>query len=201
MLKIFIDFFSNTPVVDIIAVLSGIIYVILAARNHILCWIFGIIGSSLTMYSVFFNYNLYLETFLNGFYVLAAIWGWINWSKQKNAVKQIKSYSLIQHLPIIGIAMCIVVITGYFFDNYTNSSAPYLDAFTTVFALMTTFMIGMRILENWLYWMIIDSASIYLYSSRGAYFYVILFSVYIIVSISGYLQWRKEYRAYRKLTL
>jgi nicotinamide mononucleotide transporter len=146
------------------------------------------------MYSVFYNYNLYLETFLNGFYVAAAIWGWIKWKKQETSTQKIKSYSLFKHLPIIGIALCFVLLTGYIFDNYTASSAPYLDAFTTVFAIMSTFMIGMRILENWLYWIVIDTASIYLYSSRGAYFYVILFCVYILVSVLGYLQWRKEYK-------
>jgi nicotinamide mononucleotide transporter len=194
MLKIISDFFLNTPVVDIIAVFCSIIYVILAARNHILCWIFGIIGSSLTMYSVFYNYNLYLETFLNGFYVAAAIWGWIKWKKQETSPQKIKSFHFFKHLPIIAIALCFVCLIGYIFDNYTPSSAPYLDAFTTVFAIMSTFMIGMRLLENWLYWIVIDSASIYLYSSRGAYFYVILFCVYIIVSVMGYLKWRREYK-------
>jgi nicotinamide mononucleotide transporter len=194
MLKIISDFFLNTPVVDIIAVFCSIIYVILAARNHILCWIFGIIGSSLTMYSVFYNYNLYLETFLNGFYVAAAIWGWIKWKKQETSPQKIKSFNFFKHLPIIAIALCFVCLIGYIFDNYTPSSAPYLDAFTTVFAIMSTFMIGMRLLENWLYWIVIDSASIYLYSSRGAYFYVILFCVYIIVSVMGYLKWRREYK-------
>jgi nicotinamide mononucleotide transporter len=194
MLYIIIDFFIKTPVVDILAVIFGVVYVILAARNHILCWLFGILGSALTTYSVFFNYNLYLETFLNGFYVVAAIWGWINWKKQESSFKKIISYSLTRHLKIIFIAATIALAVGYLFDNYTPTAAPYLDAFTTVFALMTTFMIGLKILENWLYWIVIDSVSIYLYSSRGAYFYVLLFCVYIIVSIMGYLKWRKEFK-------
>jgi nicotinamide mononucleotide transporter len=194
MLNIIIDFFIKTPVVDILAVIFGVVYVILAARNHILCWFFGIIGSALTTYSVFFNYNLYLETFLNGFYVVAAIWGWINWKKQESSLKKIVSYPLAKHFKIIFVAAIVALAVGYFFDNYTPTAAPYLDAFTTVFALMTTFMIGLKILENWLYWIVIDSVSIYLYSSRGAYFYVLLFCVYIIVSIMGYLKWRKEFK-------
>jgi nicotinamide mononucleotide transporter len=193
MLKIISDFLLNTPLVDIIAVLTGIIYVILAARNHILCWLFGIISAALTMYSVFYNYNLYLETFLNGFYVLAGIWGWVNWEKQKKNPQKIVSYGPKFHLPVIFSGILAVFAIGFLFDNYTESAAPYLDAFTTVFALMTTFMVGLRILENWLYWIFIDSASIYLYSSRGGHFYVLLFSVYIVVSILGYIKWRTEY--------
>ena len=194
MLSIISDFFLNTPPEDILAVIFGVIYVILAARNHILCWLFGIVGSALTTYSVFYNYNLYLETFLNGFYVVAAIWGWINWKKQESSLKKIVSYPLSKHFKIIFAAAIVALAVGYFFDNYTPTAAPYLDAFTTVFALMATFMIGLKLLENWLYWIVIDSVSKYLYSSRGAHFYVLLFCVYIIVSIMGYIRWRREFR-------
>ena len=194
MLKIFTDFFYNTPIIDIIAVITGIIYVLLAAKNHILCWLFGIISSALTTYAVFFHYNLYMETFLNAFYVFAGVWGWLNWNRQKKLNRKVISYGWDRHLPIILSGLAFTFILGFIFKTWTDSSAPYLDAFTTVFALMTTFMVGLRILENWLYWIVIDSASIYLYSSRGGHFFILLFSVYIIVSVLGYLQWRKEYK-------
>ncbi len=142
-----------------------------------------------------------METFLNGFYGGAGIWGWINWKKQQKESKKIVSYTLFKHLPIILAGMTVTVVLGYIFANWTKSSAPYLDAFTSVFAIMTTFLVGLRILENWLYWIIIDSASIYLYSSRGGHFYILLFSVYIIVSILGYIKWRIEYKSYQSYTL
>ena len=210
MLNIIIEFFKNTPFVDILAVITGIIYVILAAKNHIACWAFGIISSALTMYSVWFNYNLYMETFLNGFYILAAIWGWFNWHRQQNknivnreeilVVNEKKESVIITlkptiHLAVVCCGLLLVAVFGYFFDVYTTAAATYPDAFVTVFALVATMMVGYRVLENWFYWIVIDSTSIYLYNMRGGHFYVLLFSVYIIVSVLGYFKWRKEYKS------
>jgi nicotinamide mononucleotide transporter len=195
MFKVIFDFIYNTPLVDILAVITGIIYVILAARNHIACWAFGIVSSALTMYSVYFNMNLFMETYLNGFYVVVGIWGWVNWKKQNEqeavVIKQLKA---LQYLWIILAGLLLSFLFGSLFDTFTSTSAPYLDAFTTVFALIATIMVGYRILENWLFWVMVDSVSIYLYSSRGGHFYIILFSIYILVSIMGYFKWRQELR-------
>ncbi len=197
MMKIIYDFFAGTPVVDILAVITGIIYVILVARNDIRGWIFGFANALLTMYSVFFYLNLYMETFLYGFYAVAAIYGWYNWKKQEMTAVKIKKLHFNNHVTIVISGLILTFIFGYFFDKYTEAASTYLDAFTTIFALMTTVMVAYRILENWLYWMVIDSVSIYLYSSRGGDFYVILFSVYILVSILGFIKWTKEYNSQR----
>ena len=210
MLNIIIDFFKNTPLVDILAVITGIVYVILAAKNQISCWAFGITSSALTMYSVWFNYNLYMETFLNGFYILSGIWGWYNWHIQLRKNKEESELKLDSdtkkdsgiislkpkiHLAIVGGGFVLVFVFGYFFDVYTSAAATYPDAFVTVFALVATMMIGYRVLENWFYWIVIDSTSIFLYNLRGGHFYVLLFTVYIIVSVMGYFKWRKEYKS------
>jgi len=192
MFQAIFDFIYKTPLVDILAVITGIIYVTLAARNHIACWAFGIVSAALTMYSVYFNMNLFMETYLNGFYVLAGIWGWYNWKKQNEQAVVVKQLKAIQYLWIILCGLVLTFLFGFLFDKFTAAAATYLDAFTTVFALIATVMVGYRILENWLFWVAVDSVSIYLYSSRGGYFYVILFSVYILVSILGYLKWRQE---------
>ena len=210
MLNIIIEFFKNTPIVDILAVITGIIYVILAAKNNIACWAFGIISSALTMYSVWFNYNLYMETFLNGFYILAAVWGWYNWHRQQRKnigdtdkildSAEKKDSGIIRlkptiHLTVVVGGLLLTAVFGYFFDVYTSAAATYPDAFVTVFALVATMMIGYRVLENWFYWIVIDSTSIFLYNLRGGHFYVLLFTVYIIVSVMGYFKWRKEYKS------
>jgi nicotinamide mononucleotide transporter len=194
MFKVVYEFIVDTPPIDIFAVITGIIYVILAAKNDIRCWIFGFANAILTMYSVFYNLNLYMETFLYGFYAVAAIYGWYNWKNQQKTNSKVKILRPKSHITLIITGTVLTFIFGYFFDKYTEAAATYADAFTTIFALMTTVMVANRILENWLYWIAIDSVSIYLYSSRGGEFYVILFSVYIFVSILGFIKWSKEYQ-------
>ena len=72
---------------------------------------------------------------------------------------------------------------------------PILDSFTTWGSIVTTWMVARKILENWLYWLVIDSASIYLYLDRELYLTAALFAVYLVIVIFGYFQWLQHYRA------
>jgi nicotinamide mononucleotide transporter len=200
ILETIYNFIATAHWIDITAVVTGIIYVILAARNHIACWPFGIISSALAMYSVFFFLDLYIETFLQGFYVLAGFWGWWTWSgHKKKEAKPISTLSGMTHLWILLFGGISTLFFGWLFKQSTAAAATYVDAFTTVFALITTVMVAYRILENWLYWIVIDAVSIYLYWSRGGHFYAILFAVYVVVAIVGYFQWRKELQKRKQL--
>ena len=80
-------------------------------------------------------------------------------------------------------------------DNYTHAELAYLDSFTTCFAVMTTYLVAKKVLENWLYWIVIDAASIYLYLQKGYYPTVVLFAVYTGIAFWGYMQWRSHYQA------
>ena len=77
--------------------------------------------------------------------------------------------------------------------NYTKADFAYLDTFTTVFAVFATYMLTKKVLENWLYWVIIDSVSIYIYINKGFYLTAILFVVYTILAIFAFKQWKEEY--------
>ena len=81
---------------------------------------------------------------------------------------------------------------GYFFDAYTPAAATYLDAFVTVFAMLATWLMTRKILENWLYWIIIDAASVYLFASRGAWLLSAVMVVYTGIAVMAYLGWRKR---------
>jgi nicotinamide mononucleotide transporter len=76
----------------------------------------------------------------------------------------------------------------------TEQRLGYLDSFTTWGAVVATFMVTRKVLENWLYWIVIDSASLYLYFDRELYFTMILFLVYLVIIFFGFRNWLREYR-------
>jgi nicotinamide mononucleotide transporter len=86
-----------------------------------------------------------------------------------------------------------MLLFGYIFDQYSNQANPYLDAFTTIFSLMATFMVAKKVLENWIYWIIIDAFSVYLFASRGLYMTSVLFILYTLIAIFGYFSWKKQF--------
>jgi nicotinamide mononucleotide transporter len=85
----------------------------------------------------------------------------------------------------------LTVLIGYFFDKYTAAAATYLDAFTTVFSVIATVLVTRKILENWLYWIVIDLVFVYLYSQQGGYGFAFLNVIFTIVAIIGFQNWKK----------
>ncbi|MCB0661926.1 MAG: nicotinamide mononucleotide transporter [Saprospiraceae bacterium] len=177
-----------------LAVLFGLAYVVLAAKNSVWCWFWGIISCFLWAWVAYDLYDLYIDALLQLFYVGISAWGIYNWlyggkGEQELPITTMTSRS---HIIIISTGLIGSGLTGYFFATYTAAAATYLDAFTTVFSIITTFLVIRRKLENWLYWIVIDAVYIFLYASRGSTLFTLLFVAYLIIAVIGYLGWRRE---------
>ena len=181
-------------IIEIIAVISAILYLLLAAKEDVKCWYAAIISSLLYFY-IMYDAGLIMEAYLQVFYIIMALYGLLQWKKliQINSNKRIRTWSNIQHFIIITSVIILSILTGFILTKYTNAALPFLDAFTSWGAIVTTYMVAKKILENWIYWFVIDAISIYLFLSRGLYLTSILFLVYLIIICFGYIAWRKKY--------
>jgi nicotinamide mononucleotide transporter len=183
----------ETSTLEWLAVLSSLLYVILISYKQISAWLFAIISSALYII-VCFNGKLYLESLLNGFFLIMAFYGWILWAKEKTEKADlIIKWSKKTHLINIGISLITVIVVGFLFDTFTDQANPYTDSFTAIFSLVATFMVTKRVLENWIYWIIIDSVSVYLFASRELYMTALLFLFYTGIAIFGYFKWKKQF--------
>jgi nicotinamide mononucleotide transporter len=86
----------------------------------------------------------------------------------------------------------MTLISGWLLAQHTDAVWPYVDSFTTWASVITTVMVAKKILENWLYWLVIDSVSVPLYIDRGLYLTAILFLGYLVIVIFGYFKWRRH---------
>ena len=132
--------------IEIVAVLFSILYVILAAKENSWCWLSAAISVSLYIY-LCFEAQLYLETGLQIFYLFMAGYGFSEWKKPKIELP-IKSWSIIFHLKLIFIGIVTSIAFGKLAETYTDAALPLIDAFTTIFSLFATFMVTRKILEN-----------------------------------------------------
>jgi nicotinamide mononucleotide transporter len=189
-----IQFFSQTTfnwnLVECVAVFFSILYVILAAKESIWCWGAGAISVSLYIYICFFA-KLYPETGLQVFYLFMAFYGYYHWDKKEQSL-QISEWSIGKYLFILVIGAILTFLMGFYFATYTNAKMPIVDSFTTVFSLFATYMVAKKILGNWLYWIVIDAVSVYLYFSRDLHLTSLLFIAYTIIAIFGYFSWIKK---------
>lgn len=186
--------------IEIFATLAGLIYVIFMIRENIICWPFGIVGSLLSIY-LFIDSKLYSEAFLYSYYVLVGFWGWIRWS-QRNAASHnpIVRYALPKHALIILVSSLGAIALGTFFSVYTDGQRPYIDAFTTAFSFAATYMEVKKVLETWMYWIVLNLASIWLYMDRSLDIYAALICVYAVLSVWGLVQWSRAYRQQQSIS-
>ncbi len=172
-------------------VASGVLYLFFASREKIICWFFA--GLSSIIYLILFvELRLYFESALNFYYLAMAVYGWWIWSRgDKGNSKEISTMPYIWHIIIIIGGAMAVYFAGSTAERFTNADFPFLDAFTTVFGIITTLMVAQKKLENWLYWIVIDSVSLYLYIQKGLWLTSGLFIYYLIMCVYGYYSWRK----------
>lgn len=181
---------------EVSATLLGIAYVILATRESIWCWPAAFF-STLIYTFLFWEGQLPMQALLNAYYLMMAIYGWTLWRKHRNHQDDlsITTRPAHFHLAFIAVGCLLTLITAYYLENIIESRLPYLDAAVTVFSVMNTVLMARKILENWLYWLIIDTAAIALYWQTGYYVTITMFAVYLVLAVIGYLSWKRHYLA------
>ncbi|MCL1144295.1 nicotinamide riboside transporter PnuC [Shewanella gaetbuli] len=188
---------------EAIAVVLAIAYLALAMRTNIWCWAAAF--ASTAIYTVlFWKVSLLMESLLNIYYMAMAVYGYWLWMQQPKDGKEhhindagspIISWSLNTHVLLITFTAVISIIVGYVMANFTQASFPYLDSATTCFAVMTTYLVAKKVLENWFYWVVINTLSIYLYFQKGLMLTTALFVMYVVMALVGYFMWRKAWLA------
>ena len=180
----------NWSIIETIAVVLSVLYVVLAAKQNIWCWSAAAISVILYIY-ICFTAQLYPETILQIFYLLMATYCYFQWNKNDGKL-EITQWTIGKHLLLILIGAIITFLMGFYFVTFTSSKMPLVDSFTTVFSIIATYMVTKKVLANWLYWIIIDTVSIYLYFSRDLHLSSLLFIAYTIIAVLGYFAWLKQ---------
>ena len=197
--EIFWNNLIHTSSFEWVGVLAGITYVILAARESIWCWPASLLGVTIYAY-LCYEAKLYPEAALQVFYFAMAFYGWSLWSKYPkfDAKKPVVRWGWKKHVLVITGLIALAVTSGYILTLYTDAALPYLDSFTTISAVFTTYMVAQKILENWIYWIVIDLLSVYLYCQRDLALTSILYLFFAVIALYGYYQWFRSWKE-RKL--
>ncbi len=176
-----------------LALVFNLLYVVFAARENILCWVFGFIGVSL-LFFIYVDTRLYSDATLQVFYMAMSVYGWLSWRENTPEDRvPIQSMRLRQHIIYMLVGLAGTVALGLFWKQF-GAALPYVDALTTSFSIIATFLVARKWLENWLYWIIIDAVCAVVYMIRDIPLIAFLFVVYVILAVYGYVKWLKKYR-------
>ncbi len=180
---------------EIAAALMGVAYILLAAKESQWCWPFAFFST--IIYTVlFWEGQLPMQALLNFYYIGMAVYGYWLWRKhdKTEGTLAITSWGWPKNLAFIAIGLIISATATYYLTINNQSQSPALDAYTTVFAVMNTWLMAKKILQNWLYWVIIDAAAVVLYVETSYYATAALFVLNTILAIAGYISWVKLHK-------
>lgn len=184
-------------ILEILGTLVGLIYLWLEYRASIHLWIAGIVMPSIYLF-VYYDAGLYADFGINLYYLLIAVYGWTAWKyghkflSQKTEMKELP----ITRMPIrgwikAGIAFAAAqLLIARILIYHTDSTVPWIDAFTTALSIVGMWMLARKYIEQWMVWMTVDVVSAGLYIYKELYFTAALYALYAIIAIFGYKKWK-----------
>ena len=185
-------------------VLTGLLYLFLEIRRHRAMWVVGFL-TSLVYVFVFFFSKIYADMGLNIYYVAISIYGFWQWTRRREVEtaqngeaapsQEAILYRNMTPLLFAGICSAILALFAllyYFLHYFTDSPIPAGDAFTTAVGIVATWMLARRIIEHWIFWIIVNCVSVYLYYLRGLYPTMFLYICYAILAAVGLYTWKKK---------
>ena len=175
---------------ELVAVLLALAYVWLAARQNSWCWPCALLSTAIYTY-LFWEVALPFHVVLNTYYILMAVYGWLQWQGPASQAKQVKSWGGTHHLLSIVLFILVSMVLSVSVGSVFDAQYLYLDASITVFSVFTTVLVAHKVRENWLYWIVIDALSAYLFFAKGLLLTSLLFVLYTLFAIYAYVQWGK----------
>ena len=187
----FVEDFSDTSTLELSAFIFLVFYVFFATRQNPVSWLLGLVGVSL-LFIVFYQAGMYAELPLQLLYFILSIYGWYEWKfggkKQTTLLVTKTSATLWIGLIILGVVGTILF--GFLLSRYTDTNIPYWDAGTTAFSLVGTWMLARKKLENWIVWLFVDSAYVWLLVAyKSLLVTALLYFIYVVFSVIGLYKW------------
>ncbi len=184
---------AATSPLEAVAALLGLAYLLLAVRRDLWCWLCAFVSTGIYLW-ITLRAALYMQAALNVFYLGMAVYGYWQWRTGRDAEGevQIARWSVPTHVLAITAVLAATVLNGWLLETRTNAVDPYLDSFVTWGSVLTTFMVARRVIENWLYWVVVDSAGAWLFFQQHLFATSLLFAIYVVIVIRGYFVWRAQ---------
>jgi len=180
----------DTSGIEIIAAALAVVYLVLAIRQQLACWVAAFVSSCLYVW-VLFGAHLYMESALNAFYAAMAVYGFWQWQQGRGGgALAVSRWPIARHCAGFLSVLCLSAVSCYFLRRFTPAAWPFVDSMVTWSSVFATFLVARKVYENWHWWLVIDTVSLCLYFSRHLYLTMLLFVLYLALIVIGMRQWR-----------
>lgn len=194
-----VQFFTFDRCIEAFGLIVGLMYLYWEYHADPKMWFANIIMPTVSFW-VYYRAGLYADFTMNIYYFIIAIYGYIVWTRQRHKGQKepgIKKGAPISHITTRNAVICIVVFNiiytaiAYWLVKFTDSTVPYLDAFTTALSIVAMWMLARKYIEQWWAWIAVDAVTSGLCIYKDRPFYAVLYCIYTIIAIFGYAKWKR----------
>lgn len=191
--------FLNVSMLEWSAIIATVACVFLAGRNNVHSWWIGIIGTSLYA-ALFYQFSLYADVLLQMFFVLTGFIGWYGWANpdwkvsfietsEKISTATVKS-SVVMFVGAVLVAICY----GLLLKTFTSAYAPFVDSMVLTFSVVAQLLLMRRKIENWPFWILVNTIAVPLYWSRELYPTAIMYSAFWVHAWWAWYKWKSLFK-------
>lgn len=182
-------------ILQIVGTTLGLIYLWLEYMANIWVWVVSAL-MVITHGTLYLNSGIYADAAMQLYYLLAAIYGLVVWKRNSKDEKSgsIKHTPVRWILPLVAVYAVLHVVIYFVLTQFTDSSVPFLDSMSTALCVVATWMLSRKLVEQWLVWLVVDMISVGLYFYKGIPLTALLYTLYCVLAVAGYMRWRRECR-------
>ncbi|HSL85798.1 MAG TPA: nicotinamide riboside transporter PnuC [Bacteroidales bacterium] len=208
--------------IEIFGAVAGIVYVFLEVRQNLWLWPVGIVTSAFYIWVFFTGKlyaDMSLQGYYLVISCLGLYW-WIKGSELRaqsagyraqgselraqstgqiskadsgiHGMLKVTRVNLKLGLILLIIFLALFSVMYFVLDRFTDSPVPGWDSFITSLSVVATWMLARKIFEHWYLWIVVNSAAVVLFITRGLYPTVVLYLIYFIMSFIGLREWRRS---------
>ena len=190
---------------DLAGFILGILYLVWEYKANPKMWIAELVMPLIMMW-LFFKKGIYGDCAMNAYYFFIAIYGYIVWTRHRNPQgkgkenEKKRTARSISHIPMLQLLVCLgafitfYCVIAFLLIVFTDSTVPYLDAFTTSLSIVAMWMLAQKYVEQWFAWILVDCVSCWLYFYKGLPWSGVRYGIYTAVAIFGYFNWLRLMR-------
>jgi nicotinamide mononucleotide transporter len=166
--------------------------IVLAGRNNVHTWWTGLVGCALFAL-LFGESRLYADVLLQALFIATGIAGWWQWVRGGTGGSQlaVTHASIASLLWTVPAGLLATAAYGSLLHYYTNAYAPFLDSAVLVFSVIGQILMMQRRVENWAFWLLVNTIAAPLYFSRGLYLTAALYAGFWINALIAWRAWRR----------
>lgn len=182
--------YEEGKILSLISGLCGVFSLVLVSRRSMLQFIFGFLQLG-TYFVLSWNERLWGEVGTTVFYIITMICALFIWSKNCDG-SVVKSRTLGSRINFfVAVITMAAILGGWQLLTQTTDSQPFMDSFSTVPAITAQILMMLRYREQWAYWIVIDLASVVMWTIAGDYNMVAQFVFWTLNCVYGWVLWKE----------